>query len=190
VGAWACELEHWTRVANSLEIRSPYAQETVNQRGIEPILPLVNDIQHILGPILVSESEPIDELAEWDNTYAEDYEIPAHLKLDPSVRTFGHHSRQVGPSKKTLVARSAQETFDEQDSSKPSARQDVLTQALAYTHSRGEYCPTTHEHRALTNASGVGALLSFAIEGDAGGENPQVQELYMYQTGGGLPSKV
>lgn len=37
---------------------------------------------------------------------------------------------------------------------------------------------------------GVDALLGFAIEGDAGGEDPQVQELFLYQTGGGLPSKV
>lgn len=38
--------------------------------------------------------------------------------------------------------------------------------------------------------TGVDALLGFAIEGDAGGEDPQVQELFLYQTGGGLPSKV
>jgi hypothetical protein len=38
--------------------------------------------------------------------------------------------------------------------------------------------------------TGVGALINFAIEGDAGGEDPQVQGLSVYQAGGGLPSKV
>jgi endothelin-converting enzyme len=40
------------------------------------------------------------------------------------------------------------------------------------------------------SCAGVDALLGFAIEGDAGGDDPQVQELFLYQTGGGLPSKV
>lgn len=52
-------------------------------------------------------------------------------------------------------------------------RRSKLTSALSYLHSRG-----------------VDALLSFNIEGDVGGEDPQVQSLWLYQTSGGLPAKV
>jgi len=41
----------------------------------------------------------------------------------------------------------------------------------------------------LTSLSGVSALVNFAIEGDAGGEDSQVQSLWLYQESGGLPSK-
>ena len=36
---------------------------------------------------------------------------------------------------------------------------------------------------------GVDALLNFNIEGDAGGEDSQIQSLWLYQASGGLPSK-
>jgi endothelin-converting enzyme len=38
-------------------------------------------------------------------------------------------------------------------------------------------------------ALGIGALVNFEIEGDAGGDDPQVQSLWAYQAFGGLPSK-
>ncbi len=37
--------------------------------------------------------------------------------------------------------------------------------------------------------TGVSALVNFAIEGDAGGEDSQVQSLWLYQEFGGLPAK-
>lgn len=37
--------------------------------------------------------------------------------------------------------------------------------------------------------SGVDALVNFNIEGDAGGEDSQIQSLWLYQAFGGLPSK-
>ena len=41
----------------------------------------------------------------------------------------------------------------------------------------------------MADNTGVSALFSMNIEGDAGGDDSQVQSLWFYQTNGGLPSK-
>lgn len=47
------------------------------------------------------------------------------------------------------------------------------------------------DHRSLCSDAivGVQGLVNFAIEGDAGGEDSQIQSLWLYQSQGGLPSK-
>jgi hypothetical protein len=43
--------------------------------------------------------------------------------------------------------------------------------------------------RLYADLPGIDALVGFVVEGDAGGENAQIQSLWLYQASGGLPSK-
>ena len=70
-------------------------------------------------------------------------------------------------------------------------RRDRITKTLAWLHSRGK----SHSNcmasavTAKPCTAQVSGLINFEIEGDAGGEDSQVQSLWLYQSFGGLPSK-
>lgn len=51
------------------------------------------------------------------------------------------------------------------------------------------YIYQARQARSRLTRIGVEALVSFAVEGDAGGEDSQIQSLWLYQASGGLPSK-
>jgi hypothetical protein len=115
-----------------------FAQRTINKKGIDPILPLINDIEDILGSFLVAESEVSGETVEWDNTYSESYQVPSHLKMGESDGTLAHTSDKASLATISTYSRSIQTSFEQETMDKSSKRSDALTQALAYTHSRGE----------------------------------------------------
>lgn len=143
-------------------------QKYLDKQGLEPLLDLVKEVTGILGPFLLDDQqESAEEIAEWDNTYDESYKLPLDLQMTNDQLYSAPPRRSA-----KLQARSLQETFADGDSHFSKERRKALTQALAFTHTRG-----------------IDALLGFVVEGDAGSDDPQLQGLSMYQTGGGLPSK-
>ncbi|GHJ86140.1 hypothetical protein NliqN6_2542 [Naganishia liquefaciens] len=165
--------EKRAEVANLKKLRTGYAAcmdvETINARGTEPLLALVDEIERILGPFYLPTHPSVAAVDsdDWEGAYTADYVVPEELKFRAELAQQAKRSPVV-PVNVDKAVQAMTGPVDEYSKSK----KEALTEALAFTHSRS-----------------VDALLGFAIEGDAGGEDPQVQELFMYQTSGGLPSK-
>ncbi|BEI97230.1 hypothetical protein CcaverHIS631_0208190 [Cutaneotrichosporon cavernicola] len=146
--------------------------DKLNERGAEPLLPLVKEVVGAMGSFDVNpmpDSESLVDEAFWAGSYTPDYEVPEWLRATALTRKdIAHHLRNAG--KVEVAAQPAALEFDE-TVVEPDRKQKI-TKALAFLHARG-----------------VDALLNFIIEGDAGGDNSQIQSLYFYQSFGGLPSK-
>lgn len=112
-------------------------QRAINKKGIEPIMPLINDITDILGPFLVSDLASDETTEDWEGTYTESYQVPEHLKVDVSGNSLGKPIPKTAASVETLEPRSLQNVLGQEVASTSTKRKDALTQALAYSHSRG-----------------------------------------------------
>lgn len=154
----------------------------LNDVGREPILPLVEHILDIFGPFDLNpapdaQSDFVGEAEAWTGAWDESYTVPDELLLSAemidALKLDKKTGRLANVKPKGDVAQQLQvEDLDSSKSTFPEERRKRITKTLAWLHSRG-----------------VDALVNFAIEGDAGGEDSQVQSLWLYQAFGGLPSK-
>lgn len=133
------------------------------------------------------DAEDVSVQADWSGAYDETYTVSAQLADQSSrfealrkTKTFGRPSEAKPAFEMNTV--DATHTVDEEKRSK-------LTKTLAYLHSRGTPLPPMNTYQPSLTTVGVDALFGFNVEGDAGGEDSQVQSLWFYQTEGGLPSK-
>jgi hypothetical protein len=101
-------------------------------------MPLIDDITHILGPFLVSDLASTETTEDWDGTFTESYQIPERLRLDVSVESFGKTFFKATSAIERLESRSMQNVIGQEVASVSTKRRDALTQALAYSHSRGQ----------------------------------------------------
>lgn len=125
--------------------------------------------------------------ADWVDSYDEEYAVPAELMDRASAVAALRQSQRFGRASEEkptyeIEAQGSDETVDKERTAK-------LTKTLAYLHSRGQSRTISISKGSLTDKKGVDALFSFNVEGDAGGEDSQIQSLWFYQTSGGLPSK-
>ena len=103
------------------------------------MMPLINDITNILGPFLVSDLQSTETEVEWEGTYSDDYDVPAHLMLDDAGQPFGRQSLSKSVlTGMDLESRDLQDVFGQEAEAFSNRRKDALTRALAYTHSRGK----------------------------------------------------
>ncbi|KAJ9123310.1 hypothetical protein QFC22_001509 [Naganishia vaughanmartiniae] len=191
--------------ANLKKLRTGYAAcmdvDRINAQGTDPILPLIDEIKDILGPFFLpthpsfaavgfAAQDPKDD--DWEGTYTPAYRVPEEFKVHAELVEEARKRSARAPMRSASTEMRVEKRSDApNDVGKRDT--EALTRALAFAHSR------TMEVRRKQSADeylghatlfvGVDALLGFAIEGDAGGEDPQIQELFMYQTSGGLPSK-
>lgn len=149
--------------------------DTLNDKGAQPIIPMVKEVIKTIGtfdlnPMPDSDSDSFADEAFWRGAYTPDYVVPEDLRATAfSPKDVHERLRRAGK-----VEVSEPVTLDLETKPKPEdpTRTQKITKALAFLHSRS-----------------VDALFNFMIEGDAGGENSQIQALYFYQSFGGLPSK-
>ena len=129
----------------------------------------------------------IGEDEEWRSTWNEEYAVPAELldsaasfeTLRKARRADPHVSQETAALPESLVSR---EAFD-------SDKKERITKTLAFLHSRGQCTALFFTRFSLIRIIGVDALINFVIQGDAGGDDSQIQSLWIYQAFGGLPSK-
>lgn len=149
---------------------------TLNTVGLEPFLPLSDFVLESFGKFNLNPMPGDDAFVGGDDVtgaYTDDYVLPAELvKAAAEVEYYRNAKNRgsFGPAPTEHV--SAESLVDLKTPEISKERRDKITKTLAFLHSRG-----------------VDSLVQFAIEGDAGGEDPQVQSLWLYQSFGGLPSK-
>ncbi|WVQ69874.1 uncharacterized protein L199_008096 [Kwoniella botswanensis] len=152
--------------------------EHLNDVGRKPIIDLVDHIIDIFGEFdvnsLSSSSDLLDESpeSEWKGTYDETYTVPADLAVSAEEFEQLRKAKKSGGVKWDAPSPRSQSVQDFYEYRPNEEREARITKALAWLHSRG-----------------VQGLVNFEIEGDAGGEDSQVQSLWLYQAFGGLPSK-
>jgi endothelin-converting enzyme len=146
--------------------------DKLNERGAEPLVPLIKEVVRTIGTFDVNpmpESESLANEAFWAGSYTPDYVVPEWLRVTAITRKdIAHHLRRAGQ----VEAPPKVATLESDEEEVEPARKQKITKALAFLHARG-----------------VDTLLNFIIEGDAGGDNSQIQSLYFYQSFGGLPAK-
>ncbi|WWC89763.1 uncharacterized protein L201_004689 [Kwoniella dendrophila CBS 6074] len=147
--------------------------DRLNDVGRKPLIDLADHIIDIFGEFdvdAISSSDLSDESSEWKGTFDSSYNIPADLVATAEqVEQLRKAKKNGGMKWDAPVARGVQDFYVYRPNED---RERRLTKALAWLHSRG-----------------VQGLVNFEIEGDAGGEDSQVQSLWLYQAFGGLPSK-
>lgn len=141
--------------------------DTLNHLGTEKFMPLAKHVVNSFGKFDASPEEAVD--ADWVGTFDESYVIPDELLVKAEEAAFYRAEMKRSP-RETSKTVSTEPLFKPDPI--PKERQQRITKTLAWLHARG-----------------VDTLLNFAIEGDAGGEDSQVQSLWLYQSFGGLPSK-
>lgn len=102
------------------------------------MVPLIHEITDILGPFIVTDLELHETGEEWDGAYTDAYEVPEHLRVDGSGRHFGKPLTRVVNPVQNIESRSVQDVLGQEVALTSSKRKEALTQALAYTHSRGK----------------------------------------------------
>ncbi|KAK8869620.1 hypothetical protein IAR55_000187 [Kwoniella newhampshirensis] len=151
--------------------------DTLNEIGRKPLIALTDHVVELFGPFDLNpapSSDLIEETQEWQGTYDETYRVSDHLLASGERATSLQKTKKSGhgPSDASDLETPTVDLAELDESSVGEDRQKKITKTLAWLHSRG-----------------VDALVNFAIEGDAGGEDSQVQSLWLYQASGGLPSK-
>lgn len=150
-------------------------QDLLNELGDKPIQPLVKHVLNTFGEFNVplegddTSFAPPSYLGKWN----EAYEIPQSLRavanqnseILASIRDGHHHGLEKPSSRPAFDALGGGDSGNRK-------RNEKITDVLAFLHARD-----------------VDVLFNFAIEGDAGGENSQIQSLWFYQSFGGLPAK-
>ncbi|WVR05380.1 hypothetical protein IAU60_002394 [Kwoniella sp. DSM 27419] len=153
----------------------------LNDVGRKPLIELTDYIVDIFGEFDVDSVEStfglLPETDEWYGAWQDSYVLPEHLvdtanKVD-SLKKAKHTTTMGVESGSSQASKASIITLETVDGLKEdNERKERLTKTLAWLHSRG-----------------VQGLINFEIEGDAGGEDSQVQSLWLYQAFGGLPSK-
>jgi endothelin-converting enzyme len=168
----------------------------LNEVGIKPFVPLADFLIDTFGPFDLNpapDAEIQSVETEWRGSWDEAYEVPQELvarsdrleELRVAAKTGGWVWERP-----TMERTEFLDNDDDVESLKPDTeRRDRITKTLAWLHSRGGLHSIRIAARPLLTSSGVEGLVNFEIEGDAGGEDSQVQSLWLYQSFGGLPSK-
>lgn len=147
--------------------------DELNKVGNKPIVPLVKHVVDTFGKFDVNllPYSVADEAAEWRGAYNEDYTVSEELLAAAENFELLRQSkgRQYGALPPTPAA---SQSLDFAPNNTTKERRDRITKTLAWLHARG-----------------IDTLFNFVIEGDAGGEDSQIQSLWLYQSFGGLPSK-
>ncbi|WWC60905.1 uncharacterized protein I303_103481 [Kwoniella dejecticola CBS 10117] len=146
----------------------------LNDVGRKPLIELTDHIVDIFGEFDVA-STPADLLdgsSEWEGTYDGSYTVPADLITAAEQGEQLRKAKKTGGVKWDMPSPREPEVQEFYTYRPNEEREQRITKALAWLHSRG-----------------VQGLVNFEIEGDAGGEDSQVQSLWLYQAFGGLPSK-
>nr|XP_019042435.1 endothelin-converting enzyme [Kwoniella bestiolae CBS 10118]OCF21365.1 endothelin-converting enzyme [Kwoniella bestiolae CBS 10118] len=149
--------------------------EHLNEVGRKPLIQLTDHIVDIFGEFDVdslSSSDLLDESAEWKGTFDESYTVPADLVASAEEAEQLRQSKKTGGVRWEVPSSRAEGVQEFYEYRPNEEREERITKTLAWLHSRG-----------------VQGLVNFEIEGDAGGEDSQVQSLWLYQAFGGLPSK-
>ncbi|WVQ78577.1 hypothetical protein IAT38_000663 [Cryptococcus sp. DSM 104549] len=154
--------------------------DALNDVGRKPLIDLVEDVLDLFGPFDLdpapAASLNADTDAPWRGTYSEGYTLPANLRAKGEKAEMLKEGKKFGRGADGRVAPNAEaeelRAEDVKGVKFDQERKARLTKTLAWLHSRG-----------------VQGLVNFEIEGDAGGEDSQVQSLWLYQASGGLPSK-
>ncbi|WVN86683.1 uncharacterized protein L203_101855 [Cryptococcus depauperatus CBS 7841] len=148
--------------------------DNLNEIGQEPLLKLIKHIVDIFGGFdldSASDTEFVAKEPDYKGAYDDSYRIPDDLLV--SAERIQELKQTKGAGLVSLKKVESQHLEISQDLLKFNhERKQKITKALAWLHSRG-----------------VQGLINFEIEGDAGGEDSQVQSLWLYQARGGLPSK-
>ncbi|GFZ45763.1 hypothetical protein JCM24511_03493 [Saitozyma sp. JCM 24511] len=169
--------------SNQRKIKAVYEScmdlSQLNEVGIKPFVPLADFLIDTFGPFDLNpapDAEVQSAETEWRGSWHEAYEVPHELvarserleELRVAAKTGGRVWDRPTMERSELL-----DNDDDVEWIKPDTeRRDRITKTLAWLHSRG-----------------VEGLVNFEIEGDAGGEDSQVQSLWLYQSFGGLPSK-
>ena len=140
---------HGCRQSESLlsgrDILIPRAfQESINARGTNPILPLIHEIERILGPFYLPTHPSVAAIDsdDWEGAYTSDYVLPGELKLRAEL---------TREPKRGLVASvdadNDVEVLEGLVVEYSKSKKEALTEALAFTHSRSKYSFLIVEHR-------------------------------------------
>ncbi|KIR28825.1 endothelin-converting enzyme [Cryptococcus deuterogattii LA55] len=145
--------------------------DTLNDIGEKPLIDLVEHVLDIFGEFDVSPyvDNGLANVEPYEGAYDETYRLPDEL-IAAAAKV-----EEIKELKKAALTPDAKREKAELEfilNEVDEARRHKLTKTLAWLHSRG-----------------VQGLVNFAIEGDAGGEDSQIQSLWLYQAQGGLPSK-
>jgi endothelin-converting enzyme len=125
--------------ANRRKLKAVYTScldvQNLDEQGVKPLLPLVQRTLDIMGPFDALPPKGDDEEGEGVVTVDAAYELPEHLKVAAArAQDAKRGQRAMGPAdKEKKVVHALQEV-----ASKNHKRQDKITEALAYLHSRGE----------------------------------------------------
>ncbi|ORX33753.1 hypothetical protein BD324DRAFT_584453 [Kockovaella imperatae] len=146
--------------------------DKLSEVGIGPLISLTDKILDMSGPFDTSSSddaELFNPAEEWRGEWREDYVVPDHLLERLERHELAKH---LGTAR--ILHHDHPAELPSEDSKIPvdAERRAKITKTLAWLNSRG--------------ASG---LVEFQIEGDSGGDDPQMQSLGLYQASGGLPTK-
>ncbi|WWD16116.1 hypothetical protein CI109_100541 [Kwoniella shandongensis] len=151
--------------------------DTLNEIGRKPFIELSDHVVDIFGPFDLNPapgSSFVDEAQEWQGAYDESYAVSDELLASAEKVSALKEAKKLGRALAHLDRSQAPkiDATDVEEYSFSSERRQKITKTLAWLDARG-----------------VDALVNFEIEGDAGGEDSQVQSLWLYQAFGGLPSK-
>ncbi|WVF71990.1 hypothetical protein IAT40_006801 [Kwoniella sp. CBS 6097] len=165
---------------NLAKLKSVYSScidiDHLNDVGRKPLIDLTDYIVDIFGEFdvdsLSSEVELLNVADEWRGAYDDSYTVSDDLLAFAEKADTLKQAKKTGTVKWEVPA-PEEPTIQEFYQYRPNdEREERITKALAWLHSRG-----------------VQGLVNFEIEGDAGGEDSQIQSLWLYQAFGGLPSK-
>ncbi|KAL7424231.1 hypothetical protein Q5752_001817 [Cryptotrichosporon argae] len=164
--------------------------DALNDIGIEPLVSLVDNVLDYFGPFDVassSKSDDFDSLSStpWRNTFNDAYVLPKDLEVAAANVEDLKAARRPVAGLAPLASDESEMTLEPVAFDKE--RRERITKALAFLHSRGTCTALWARRQCLT--AGISALINFEIEGDAGGEDSQIQSLWVYQASGGLPAK-
>ncbi|ODN83287.1 hypothetical protein L202_01458 [Cryptococcus amylolentus CBS 6039] len=170
--------EATTDEKNLYKLKSVYSScidiDTLNDVGEKPLLELVEHILSSFGEFDLIPAPKAEDFREenfsYDGAYDESYEVSKELK-ESAIEVEEMKEAKEHGTFSDLADKEPEELGAEKVKFSGERRQRI-TKTLAWLHSRG-----------------VQGLINFEIEGDAGGEDSQIQSLWLYQASGGLPSK-
>jgi hypothetical protein len=120
-------------------------QDRINAQGTKPILPLVDEIERILGPFYLpvhpsNAVSALDSSEDWEGAYTSDYAVPEDLKARAQMSQEFIKSRAPVSFTHGVVKRASIEPASAVEYSK--GKIEALTEALAFTHSRSKLSQT------------------------------------------------
>lgn len=122
-------------------------QDRINAQGTGPILPLVREIERILGPFYLpvhrsDEAAAFDSSDDWEGAYTTEYAVPEDLKVRAEVTREAIRVRAPLALEQGVTNRAGLAPTTAVEYSK--GKKQALTEALAFTHSRSKLSIILH----------------------------------------------